>query len=85
MGNEKSLPVSPLSRAAALAVRVELARRGLRQSDLTRLAGRSDAHWSKRLNLKIGFSLDDIDGLAGAFGLSPDAFMAKVLAELPNV
>lgn len=79
------MPVSPLSRATVLAARVEMARRNLRQVQLSRETGRSEAHWSKRLNGKIGFSLDDVEELAGAFGLSVEEFMARVVAELPNV
>ena len=64
MGQQSSVAPSPLSTGLATAVRVLLARRGLQQKDLTRVAGRSGAYWSKRLNGQLGFTLLDVERLA---------------------
>lgn len=85
MGNEKSVPISPLSLATAAAVRVIMARRGLRQTDLVKLAGRSQAHWSKRLNGLVGFAVADVETLAAGFGLTTHQMMDLVLEELDRL
>ena len=75
MGQQSSVAPSPLSTGLATAVRVLLARRGLQQKDLTRVAGRSGAYWSKRLNGQLGFTLLDVERLADGFGVGPEELM----------
>lgn len=83
MGQKESVAPSPLSAGLATAVRILLLRRGLQQKDLARLAGRSDAYWSKRLNGQLGFTVIDVEKLADGFGMGPEQLMAAAVAEIP--
>ena len=84
MGQQSSVAPSPLSTGLATAVRVLLARRGLQQKDLTRVAGRSGAYWSKRLHGQLGVTLLDVERLAAGFGVGPEELMAAAVAEMPT-
>ena len=64
------MKVTPLSRCIASEIRAEMARQGVRASDLAPQVGLSLPTLYGRLNGKIDLRLGEVDRIAAALGLS---------------
>ena len=59
--------------AVAEEIRVLCARKGVSGSALARAIGRTQSYMSRRLTGEVAFDLDDIQDIAGFFGVDPAA------------
>ncbi|APF32913.1 XRE family transcriptional regulator [Microbacterium sp. SGAir0570] len=69
MPSGKTPEPGPLSRHVAHLLSIEIARRGLRQSDIAARAGMSSSQLSRVLAAKKVFTLDQLDAVCRAVGV----------------
>ena len=81
MGAGQRQPVTRLSRGLATAIRVQMARRGMDMTKLATTAGLSLPYVSKRLNGQYVFSVYDVERVARALDLEPEALMLAAVEE----
>lgn len=81
MGTGHRQPVTRLSRGLVTAIRVQMARRGMDMTKLATSAGLSLPYVSKRLNGQYVFSVYDVERVARALDLEPEALMLAAVEE----
>lgn len=81
MGAGQRQPVTRLSRGLATAIRVQMARRGMDMTTLASAAGLSLPYVSKRLAGQYVFTVFDIEQVAQALGMEPEALMVAAVEE----
>lgn len=81
MGRGDSQPVTRLSRGFIAAVRVQMARKMVNQAQLAQASGLSEPYLSQRLNGHRVFTLHDLERVAAALGIDPQALMLEAVRE----
>ena len=81
MGRGDSQPVTLLSRGFIAAVRVQMARKMMDQTRLAEATGLSAPYLSKRLTGKMVFTLHDLERIAHALGVDPEALLMEAVRE----